>query len=66
MRVISEIISLNMDKDTLEKYMTRKISAREDTKKAISMFWKQEKTKIMQAVRVATASETEGIADIDW
>ena len=50
-----------MDKDTLEKYMARKISAREDTKKAISMFWKQEKSKIMQAVRVATASETEGI-----
>ena len=47
MRVISEIISLNMDKDTLEKYLTRKVSARDDIKKAISMFWKQEKIKIL-------------------
>ena len=66
MRLITEIISLNMDKDTLDKYMARKVSARDDTKKAISMFWKQEKPKIMQAVRVATASDCEGIADIDW
>ena len=55
-----------MDKETLEKYMTRKVSARDDIKKAISMFWKQEKSKILQALRIPTANETEGIADIDW
>ena len=66
MRLISEMISLNMDKETLEKYLSRKVTARDDIKKAISMFWKQEKSKIIQALRVPTANEIEGIADIDW
>ena len=40
MRLISEMISLNMDKATLEKYLSRKVKACDDIKKAISMFWK--------------------------
>jgi len=66
MRLISEIVSLNMDKDQLEKYMARKVSAREDTKKAVSIFWKQERANIIRAVRAPTANRNEGLADLDW
>ena len=40
MRVISEIVSMNFDKDDLDQYLNRKVNAREDSKKAISIFWK--------------------------
>ena len=40
LRLISEIVSLNMEKDQLEGYLSRKVSAREETKKAIAIFWK--------------------------
>ena len=40
MRVISEIVAMNFDKDQLEEYLVKKVSAREDSKKAISLFWK--------------------------
>ena len=66
MRMISEIVSLNMDKEQLEKYLARKVSAREETKKAISLFWKQERANVIRAVRAPTANQVEGIADIDW
>lgn len=66
LRLISEIVSLNMEKDQLEKYLTRKVSAREETKKAITIFWKQERANIIRALRAPTAISTEGIADLDW
>ena len=66
MRAISEIVAMNFDKDQLEQYLVKKVSAREDSKKAISLFWKQERSNIMQAVRTATANDTEGIGEIDW
>ena len=66
MRLISEIVAMNFDKDQLEQYLIKKVSAREDSKKAISLFWKQERSNIMQAVRMATANDTEGIGEIDW
>lgn len=66
MRLISEIISLNMDKEQLDKYLARKVSAREETKKAISIYWKQERANILRAIRIPTANQTEGIADLDW
>ena len=66
MRLISEIVAMNFDKDQLEQYLVKKVSAREDSKKAISLFWKQERSNIMQAVRMATANDTEGIGEIDW
>ena len=55
-----------MDKDDLERYMSRKVSGRDETKKAISLFWKQERANIIRAVRAPTANETEGLADLDW
>lgn len=55
-----------MDKEQLERYMSRKISGRDETKKAISIFWKQERANIIRAVRAPTANETEGVADLDW
>ena len=54
LRLVSEIVSLNMDKESLDKYLTRKVSAREDTKKAIQIFWKQERANIIRAVRQPT------------
>ena len=66
LRLIAEIVSLNMDKDQLDKYLTRKVSARDETKKAISIFWKQERSNIIKAVRAPTANDSEGIADLDW
>ena len=66
MRLISEVVSLNMEKEQLEKYLARKVSAREDTKKAVQIFWKQERSNILRAVRAPTANRSEGIADIDW
>mmetsp|Transcript_8255 Transcript_8255/g.11439 ORF Transcript_8255/g.11439 Transcript_8255/m.11439 type:complete len:158 (+) Transcript_8255:43-516(+) len=66
LRLISEIVSLNMDKEQLEGYLNRKVSAREETKKAISIFWKQERANVIRAVRAPTANETDGIADLDW
>ena len=66
MRLISELVSLNMDKEQLEKYMGRKVSARDETKKAITLYWKQERANIIRAVRAPTANSVEGIADLDW
>ena len=63
---MSEIVALNMEKEQLEGYLSRKVSAREETKKAITIFWKQERANIVRAVRAPTANETEGIADLDW
>ena len=66
LRLLSELVSLNMDKEQLERYMTRKVSGRDETKKAISIFWKQERANIIRAVRAPTANDTEGVADLDW
>ena len=66
LRLLSELVSLNMDKDDLERYMARKVSGRDETKKAISLFWKQERANIIRAIRAPTANETEGMADLDW
>ena len=66
MRLITEIVSANMDKEKLDGYMAAKVQGKEETKKAISMWWKQEQANILAAIRGPTASETEGIADIDW
>lgn len=63
---MSEIVALNMEKEQLEGYLSRKVSAREETKKAITIFWKQERANIVRAVRAPTANQTEGIADLDW
>lgn len=66
MRVINEIVSQNMDKERLDAFLAAKVSSRDETKKAISMWWKQEQTNILAAIRGPTAHDTEGIADIDW
>jgi hypothetical protein len=66
MRVINEIVSQNMDKERLDAFLAAKVSSRDETKKAISMWWKQEQTNILAAIRGPTADDNEGIADIDW
>ena len=56
MRLMSEIVSLNVDKEQLDKYLARKVSGREETKKAISIFWKQERANIIRAIRAPTSN----------
>ena len=41
-------------------------TCKRETKKAISLFWKQERANIIRAIRAPTANETEGVADLDW
>ena len=66
MRVIHEIVSQNMSKEELDQFLTRKVTARDDTKKAITQWWRQESASILAAIRGPTSFDTEGIADIDW
>ena len=66
MRLISEVVAQNMDKEKLDSFIAAKVQGKEETKKAISMWWKQEQANILAAIRGPTASDTEGIADIDW
>ena len=40
MRAIQEIVSQNMNKDTLDGFLTAKVQAKDETKKAVSMWWK--------------------------
>jgi len=44
----------------------RKVSARDDIKRAIQLWWKQESSSILSAIRAPTSNSTQGIADIDW
>ena len=55
MRVITEVVEKNMDKDRLDQFLQVKIVGKDDTKKAISMWWKQEQANIMAAIRGPTA-----------
>ena len=66
MRLIHEVVNQNMNKETLDGFLAIKVQAKEEAKKAVSLWWKQEQQTIMAAIRGPTASETEGIADIDW
>ena len=40
-----------MSKEALDDYLNRKISGREETRKVIAQFWKQESAQLIQAVR---------------
>ena len=41
MRLIKELLELNPSKDDLENYL-RKVNCKEETRKVIAQFWKQE------------------------
>jgi hypothetical protein len=40
MKLLSEIVSTNMDKEGLDTFLTRKVSGKDEHKKAVQMFWK--------------------------
>ena len=42
MRVIADLIEANMSKDALDEYLSRKVNARDETKRVVLQFWKQE------------------------
>ena len=42
MQLIGELLEKNPSKDGLDTYLQRKVQAREETKKTIILFWKQE------------------------
>lgn len=47
MRVIADLVEMNMSKDTLEEYLNRRVQAREETRKVIVQFWKQESVSLL-------------------
>ena len=66
MKLISDIVAQNMTKETLEKFLVSKVQAKDEHKKAITMFWRSEAESIMSALRTPTSSCNEGLAHIDW
>ena len=67
MRVIGDLLEANMNKDQLETYLARKVQAREETKKVVLQFWKQEGAQLLLAVRTPTLSvQAQGLSELDW
>ncbi len=67
MKVITDLVELNLSREALEEYLLRKVQGREETRKVIAQFWKQESAQLLQAVRNPTlACADQGLADIDW
>jgi len=54
MHVISDLLEMNLSKEALEEYLNRKVQAREETRKVIAQFWKQESVQLLNAVRNPT------------
>jgi hypothetical protein len=54
MRVITDLLEANMSKEQLEEYLQVKVSGRDETRKVILQFWKQEGAQLLQAVRTPT------------
>ena len=55
MRLIAELLEKNLSKEGLDGYLQRRVQGREDTKKTILLFWKQESPQLLSAVRNATS-----------
>jgi hypothetical protein len=47
MRVIADLLEMNMSREALEEYLNRKVQAREETRKVIAQFWKQESVQLL-------------------
>ena len=50
----------------MDKVFIQKVNTREDYKKQISLFWKNESGKILKAISEPIRNETSGIQEIDW
>lgn len=55
MRLIAELLEKNLSKEGLDVYLQRRVQGREDTKKTILLFWKQESPQLLSGVRNATS-----------
>ena len=67
MRVITDLLEANMSKEQLEEYLQVKVSGRDETRKVILQFWKQEGAQLLQAVRTPTLNVAQqGLADVEW
>lgn len=66
LQVIEVIVQNNMTKDQLEEFLSNQVQAKEDHKKQIATFWKNDCTKIITALTEPLRNETSGIAEMDW
>ena len=67
MRLIVDLLKLNMSKDELQDYLARKVACRDEARKVIAQFWKQESPTLLEAIKAPTLScDAQGIADVDW
>ena len=55
MRLINEVVAQNMSKEDLEGFLQSKVDAKDDAKKAVILWWKQEQANIMAAIRGPTS-----------
>lgn len=53
LRLITQLVEMNPNKDALEDYL-RKVNCREETRKVIAQFWKQEAGFLMHAIKAPT------------
>jgi hypothetical protein len=67
MRIITDLLEANMSKEQLEEYLQVKVAGRDETRKVILQFWKQEGAQLLQAVRTPTLNVAQqGLNEIDW
>eukprot|EP00347_Sterkiella_histriomuscorum_P012290 403369156 len=64
--IVETIVKNKMNKEDLEEFLTNQVKARDDHKRQIALYWKNEQTKIIKALNEPLRNQTSGIADIDW
>ena len=66
LRLIELIVQNNFSKDQLDDFLNTQVQGKEDHKRQIAQFWKNEQAKIISALTEPLRNETSGIAEIDW
>ncbi|CDW85594.1 UNKNOWN [Stylonychia lemnae] len=66
LNIIETIVQNNMSKDDLEEFLTNQVKARDDHKRQIAQYWKNEQNKIIKALNEPLRNQTGGISEIDW
>jgi len=64
-QLLEVLVQSNFVKEDLDSYLSKQVSAKEDFKKSIQQFWKNEQGRLMKALNPLKAS-CSGIKDIDW
>jgi len=67
MQLIEIIVQNNFSKDQLDQFLSNNIQGcKEDHKRQIALFWKNEQAKIISALQEPLRNETSGIGELDW